>query len=348
MTDPGWQAGQPNGSTRWSGHGRSGPADRNTLTNEPASGPGAEQRSLDLARARYLRRKLHDAARQRVAPRRPPVDDELIDEAAPGPHVPVRNAPPRSAKKAKRKLALPAKGNIAIFAGIPAAMAALFFAGYFGGRMAADYWKASDGELAAVQPAPVSSGQITTVNDVPRIEPEVAEVAVPPADTDSDATEDPSAQGGPLVEQPAKPIVAANLDTSAAAAPAAVEKTLPKPVAPPKLTTPKPAEKAPVDPASAKAAVLIGDGHKLMAAGDLTGARVLFTRAMRLGLPEAALALGRSYDPEYLARIPGSNAAPDAQMAGKMYRQWYEQSVEAGAISKDVQLDKLLQAMNAQ
>ena len=92
---------------------------------------------------------------------------------------------------------------------------------------------------------------------------------------------------------------------------------------------------------------MFGEGQNLMAAGDVRQARGLFARSLASGMPEAALALGRSYDPKYIARIQNANAEPDAQAARNWYEEWYRQSVEQGSISSDVRLDRLLQTMNA-
>ncbi|MGI9464637.1 MAG: hypothetical protein ACR2OM_11885, partial [Aestuariivirgaceae bacterium] len=110
---------------------------------------------------------------------------------------------------------------------------------------------------------------------------------------------------------------------------------------------PKEAETKP-DPSLAHATRLIGEGHSLLTKGDVLGARDLFTKGLKLGLPEAALALGRSYDPEYLAQLPQSNAKADVSIASSMYQEWYRRSVAAGSISEGVQLDRLIQSMNRQ
>ena len=92
---------------------------------------------------------------------------------------------------------------------------------------------------------------------------------------------------------------------------------------------------------------MFGEGQNLMAAGDIRQARGLFARSLASGMPEAALALGRSYDPKYIARIENANAEADAEAARNWYEEWYRQSVEQGSISSDVRLDRLLQTMNA-
>ncbi|MDH3741690.1 MAG: hypothetical protein OER56_08835 [Hyphomicrobiales bacterium] len=97
-----------------------------------------------------------------------------------------------------------------------------------------------------------------------------------------------------------------------------------------------------------RATRLMSEGHKMLATGDVLGARSLFTKSLQLGLPEAALALGRAHDPEYLALIRNANASPSVAVASAMYRQWYRKSIAAGSIAEGVQLDRLLHSMNQQ
>lgn len=91
---------------------------------------------------------------------------------------------------------------------------------------------------------------------------------------------------------------------------------------------------------------LIGEGHSLMASGKIVEARQLFTQSLTTGSAEAALALGRSFDPKHLTSIASSNAKADPAAARKWYEEWYRLSVEQGAISSNVRLERLLQAMN--
>ena len=72
---------------------------------------------------------------------------------------------------------------------------------------------------------------------------------------------------------------------------------------------------------------LIQDGNKRMKEGDILEARRLYQKAVALGDPEAALAMGRSYDPIYFARIDKKNAEPDAAKAFD----WYRKAMDGGA-----------------
>ncbi|MGO9984367.1 MAG: hypothetical protein ACLPIX_09185 [Rhodomicrobium sp.] len=72
---------------------------------------------------------------------------------------------------------------------------------------------------------------------------------------------------------------------------------------------------------------LIREGNKRMREGDILEARQFYQKAVALGDPEAALAMGRSYDPIYFARIDKKNAEPDAAKAFD----WYRRAMDAGA-----------------
>src|SRR5271157_1998072 len=72
---------------------------------------------------------------------------------------------------------------------------------------------------------------------------------------------------------------------------------------------------------------LIREGNKRMREGDILEARQFYQRAVAFGDSEAALAMGRSFDPIYFARIEKKNADPDAAKAFD----WYKRAMDAGA-----------------
>jgi len=72
---------------------------------------------------------------------------------------------------------------------------------------------------------------------------------------------------------------------------------------------------------------LIREGNKHMREGDILEARQFYQKAIAYGDPDAALAMGRSYDPIYFARIDKKNAEPDAAKAFD----WYKKAMDAGA-----------------
>jgi hypothetical protein len=88
---------------------------------------------------------------------------------------------------------------------------------------------------------------------------------------------------------------------------------------------------------------LIREGNKRMREGDILEARQLYQKAVGLGDPEAALAMGRSYDPIYFARIDKKNAEPDAAKAFD----WYRKAMDGGANqTAKVRIDNLKHFLN--
>ncbi len=88
---------------------------------------------------------------------------------------------------------------------------------------------------------------------------------------------------------------------------------------------------------------LIREGNKRMRDGDILEARQLYQKAVALGDPEAALAMGRSYDPIYFARIDKKNAEPDAAKAFD----WYRKAMDGGAYqTAKVRIDNLKHFLN--
>jgi TPR repeat protein len=68
-------------------------------------------------------------------------------------------------------------------------------------------------------------------------------------------------------------------------------------------------------------------GEKLFAKGDVEEARQRFEQAAKMGMPEAALALGNTYDRVSLAKA-GLNVTGDPTRA----RQWYRRALELAQI----------------
>jgi hypothetical protein len=85
--------------------------------------------------------------------------------------------------------------------------------------------------------------------------------------------------------------------------------------------------------------LLIRDGNKLMREGDILGARRLYEQAAANGNPEAALAMGRSYDPSYFEKLPIQTGKPDPATAF----QWYQQALDGGLVTARVKIDGLKQ-----
>jgi len=87
---------------------------------------------------------------------------------------------------------------------------------------------------------------------------------------------------------------------------------------------------------------LVREGNQLMRGGDIAKARGFYKRAYRGRAPEAALAYGRSYDPNYLGRISNANKAADSLMAMKFYRE----ALSGGLESAQHKIDQLSRSMN--
>jgi len=93
--------------------------------------------------------------------------------------------------------------------------------------------------------------------------------------------------------------------------------------------TPEPARVAPPLTAMADALLklrLLKQGKAMLSIGDISAARLLFTRAAESGNGEAALALGDTYNPAFLAEhsVVGSQADPE------LAKRWYRKAFAFG------------------
>jgi hypothetical protein len=80
-----------------------------------------------------------------------------------------------------------------------------------------------------------------------------------------------------------------------------------------------------------RALKMLQRGNELIAARDFSAAQHFFKRAAEIGLPEAALALARTFDPGELARLGAVGLRPDPQLA----RNWYEKARALGSTEAD-------------
>ncbi|WP_415385938.1 hypothetical protein [Roseomonas sp. BN140053] len=121
-----------------------------------------------------------------------------------------------------------------------------------------------------------------------------------------------------------RPVVAPPLSgppppsVAASALPAAAS-PLP-PVAGPPSPPPAPA------PSPELVAVLLRRGDAMFAAGDISAARLFYERAAAAGSGAAATAMGRSFDPAFLAGIGARGIRPDPRAAAT----WYRRGAELG------------------
>jgi hypothetical protein len=85
--------------------------------------------------------------------------------------------------------------------------------------------------------------------------------------------------------------------------------------------------------------MLIRDGNKAMRDGDIVTARRLYEQAAMNGNPEAALAMGRSFDPTYFERLNVKTGKPDPATAFE----WYKKALNGGLVTARVKIDALKQ-----
>jgi hypothetical protein len=82
---------------------------------------------------------------------------------------------------------------------------------------------------------------------------------------------------------------------------------------------------------------LLAHGHKMIEVGYFAGARAYFRRAAEAGSAEAALALGETYDQEFIDRIGAHGIKPDLEEA----RTWYERAQELGSQEAKAKLGRV-------
>jgi Sel1 repeat len=148
------------------------------------------------------------------------------------------------------------------------------------------------------------------------------------------------------------PVSAPPLMTTAAAEPASTA-----PVSAPPFTTAAAVEPASAPPVSAplfataataepnrsEAAALLAHGRAKLSNGEIAGARMFLSKAAEYNDPQAALALGESYDPAVLKDLGVFKFNGDVALA----RAWYRRAADLGsaaAVSRLGQLSKTDQA----
>jgi hypothetical protein len=100
-----------------------------------------------------------------------------------------------------------------------------------------------------------------------------------------------------------------------------IDSTGPNVSAPPFMTA------AAAEPDRKEVATLLARGRSLLSNGDVAGARVLLRRAAEHNDPQAALALGESYDPAVLKHLGVLKFNGDVALA----REWYRRAAELGS-----------------
>jgi SH3 domain-containing protein len=87
----------------------------------------------------------------------------------------------------------------------------------------------------------------------------------------------------------------------------------------------------------------VAHGHKMIEVGYLAGARGYYKRAAEAGSADAALALGATYDPSFIAEIGAQGIQADLDAA----RSWYERARTLGSSEADDHIAALARAVEA-
>jgi hypothetical protein len=82
---------------------------------------------------------------------------------------------------------------------------------------------------------------------------------------------------------------------------------------------------------------LLQRGDELVAEGNIAPARLLYERAISLGLAQAAMALAATFDPNEFKKLNVQGIEPSTREA----RRWYERARELGADEADLRLRRL-------
>jgi hypothetical protein len=97
--------------------------------------------------------------------------------------------------------------------------------------------------------------------------------------------------------------------------------------------------------AGAAPAAMVAGAKGLMNAGRVQAAREQLLRVATWDSADAAWALARSYDPNFLATIPAADARPDVREAERWYRVWYAIAVRQGLVADSVSLERIINSM---
>jgi hypothetical protein len=144
----------------------------------------------------------------------------------------------------------------------------------------------------------------------------------------------PAPAATPPAPLPAEPALSAAAPPPAAPAPAAKVPVITAPV----LVTP-PATPPDASRDRDEIAALLVRARTYLSDGDVAAARLVLRRAAERDDPQAALALGGTYDPVVLKRLGIINFHADPAQA----REWYRRAVELGSPDAALRLEQLVQ-----
>jgi len=116
--------------------------------------------------------------------------------------------------------------------------------------------------------------------------------------------------------------------------PSTVEPAAPSKPAPPAPAS-TPAASQPMSPE--EITMMVRRGNYLLQTGDIAAARLILHRAATAGNAEAAVALGKTYDPFVMAELRVIGFAPDLNEA----RSWYRRAAELGSSEAVARLNRL-------
>ena len=86
-------------------------------------------------------------------------------------------------------------------------------------------------------------------------------------------------------------------------------------------------------------AALLARARTYLSAGDVAAARLVLRRAAERDDPQAALALGGTYDPIVLKRLGIVNFQADPAQA----KDWYRRAAQLGSADASLRLEQLVQ-----
>jgi TPR repeat protein len=83
--------------------------------------------------------------------------------------------------------------------------------------------------------------------------------------------------------------------------------------------------------------LLVRRGDEMLAAGDISAARLFYERAAATGDARAATAAGKTYDPNFLRQVGAFGVAARPEQAAR----WYRQAIAAGDAEAGARMARL-------